>query len=203
MFAHHVDELLPVGHGRRQPGRHRSAGAARRSAGGARLVNGDKAEPSGEALHDGFFRRAERRPDAPAVFAGSGDLSYGQLRDQALTVAAALRANGIGAGDTVAVMGPKHAEQVPALLGILAAGAVYLPIAADQPRDRAERMLGVGGSGLIAGGDEQISLPVPALRIADVLDERGPHSRQRGTAIPRLAYVCSHRVRPGSRRVSR
>lgn len=55
-------------------------------------ANGRTAEPSGEALHDGFFRQAEQRPDAPAVFASSGDLSYAQLRDQALAVAAALRA---------------------------------------------------------------------------------------------------------------
>ena len=70
---------------------------------------------------------------------------YAQLRDQALAVAAALRAAGVGAGDTVAVMGPKTAEQVPALLGILAAGAAYLPIGVDQPRDRAERILQTGG----------------------------------------------------------
>ena len=44
------------------------------------------------------------------------------LRRQALALAAALRDNGIGDGDTVAVVGPKTAEQVPALLGILAAG---------------------------------------------------------------------------------
>ncbi len=64
-------------------------------------------------------------------------LLYAQLRGQALTLAATLRANGIRAGDAVAVMGPKTAEQVPALLGILAAGGVYLPIGVDQPRDRA------------------------------------------------------------------
>ncbi len=104
-------------------------------------VNGRSAAPSGEALHDGFFRRAQQQPDAPAVFASSGDLTYAQLRDQALTLAAALRARGIGPGDTVAVMGPKTAEQVPALLGILAAGGAYLPIGVDQPRDRAERIL--------------------------------------------------------------
>ena len=102
-------------------------------------VNSRTADPSGETLHQGFFRRVEQQPDAPAVFASSGDLTYAQLRDQALTLASALRANGIREGDTVAVMGPKTAEQVPALLGILAAGGVYLPISVDQPADRATR----------------------------------------------------------------
>ena len=107
----------------------------------ATAVNARSAEPSGEALHDGFFRQAEQQPDAPAVLASTGDLSYAQLRDQALAVAAALRTDGVAAGDTVAVMGPKSAEQMPALLGILAVGAAYLPIGVDQPRDRAERIL--------------------------------------------------------------
>jgi mycobactin phenyloxazoline synthetase len=169
MFAHHIDELqrlasadywdapgppaLPVDQ------------RAVRDA-----VNSRGAAPSGEALHDGFFRRAQQQPDAPAVFASSGDLTYAQLRDQALTLAAALRARGIGPGDTVAVTGPKTAEQVPALLGILAAGGVYLPIGVDQPRDRAQRILQTGQVSLaLACGGQQRSLPVPALTIADVL----------------------------------
>ncbi|MEB3983440.1 amino acid adenylation domain-containing protein [Mycobacterium sp. 663a-19] len=170
MFAHHVDELLRLAAAddpwdARDPSPLPAAQRAVRDA-----VNGRTAEPSGETLDDGFFRRAALQPDAPAVFAGSGDLSYARLRDQALAVAAALRANGIGVGDTVAVMGPKTAEQVPALLGILAVGGVYLPIGVDQPRDRALRILGTGGVrlALVCGG-QRLSFPVPQLTIADVL----------------------------------
>jgi mycobactin phenyloxazoline synthetase len=87
-----------------------------------------------------------------------------------LTLAAALRARGVRVGDAVAVMGPKTAEQVPALLGILAAGGVYLPIGVDQPRDRAERILHTGqvSLALVCGG-QQLSLPVPALTVSDVM----------------------------------
>jgi len=169
MFAHHIDELrrLACADDWDAPGPP-ALPAAQRAV--RDKVNGRSAAPSGEALHDGFFRRAQQQPDAPAVFASSGDLTYAQLRDQALTLAAALRARGIGPGDTVAVMGPKTAEQVPALLGILAAGGVYLPIAVDQPRDRAERILRTGqvSLALVCGG-QRLSLPVPALTIADVL----------------------------------
>ena len=169
MFAHHIDELrrLASADDWDAPGPP-ALPAAQRAV--RDKVNGRSAAPSGEALHDGFFRRAQQQPDAPAVFASSGDLTYAQLRDQALTLAAALRASGIGPGDTLAVMGPKTAEQVPALLGILAAGGVYLPIAVDQPRDRAERILRTGRVrlALVCGG-QRLSLPVPALTIADVL----------------------------------
>jgi mycobactin phenyloxazoline synthetase len=170
MFAHHVDELrrlAAAGDAWTQPDPPALPSEQRAV---RDEVNGRSAAPSGELLHDGFFRRAEQQPDELAVLSGSGDLTYGQLRGQALALATALRANGIGAGDTVAVLGPKSAEQIPALLGILAAGGVYLPISVDQPRDRAERILHAGQVklALVCGG-EPLSLPVPALTIADVL----------------------------------
>ena len=190
MFAHHIDELLRLAatddawEAAGPPALPEAQRAVREA------VNGRAAAPSGEALHDGFFRRAERQPDAPAVFASSGDLTYAQLRDRALAVAAALRAAGIGAGDTVAVMGPKTAEQLPALLGILAAGAVYLPIGVDQPRDRAERILKTGGVSvaLVCGG-QPLVLPVPALVIADVLRDAPSGISPARTDPAGLAYV--------------
>jgi mycobactin phenyloxazoline synthetase len=170
MFAHHIDELRRLTFTVDEwevsdpPALPTDQRAVRHA------VNSRTADLSGETLHQGFFRRAEQQPDAPAVFASSGDLTYAQLRDQAATLVSALRANGIRGGDTVAVMGPKTAEQVPALLGILAAGAVYLPISVDQPADRAERILRTGQVKLaLMCGGERLSLPVPALTIADVL----------------------------------
>lgn len=191
MFDHHIDELRRLAatdHAWDAPGQ-APLPAAQRAVRDA--VNGRTADPSGEALHDGFFRQAARRPDAPAVFAGSGALSYAQLREQALAVAAALQSAGVRAGDTVAVLGPKTAEQIPALLGILAAGAVYLPIGADQPRDRAERILHSGGVrlALVCGG-RSLPVPGPALVIADVLRDAAPADFAPAATDPAdLAYV--------------
>jgi mycobactin phenyloxazoline synthetase len=192
MFAHHTDELRRLAsHGdawtRPDPPALPADQRAVRDA-----VNTRSATPSGEALHDGFFRRAELQPDAPAVLSSSGDLTYGQLRGQALALASALRANGIREGDTVAVMGPKTAEQVPALLGILAAGGAYLPIGVDQPRDRAERILQAGQVklALVCGG-RPLSVPLPALMIADVLSTApaDPQFQPARTDPAELAYV--------------
>lgn len=160
-------------------------------------VNSTVADPSGEVLQDGFFRQAQRQPDAPAVFSSSGDLSYAQLRDQAVAVAAALRTAGVRPGDSVAVMGPKTAEQVPALLGILAAGGIYLPIGADQPRDRAERILATGSVrvALVCGGPHVaelmswLSSSVPALTIADLLQDAPAEFDFAASNPAALAYV--------------
>ena len=192
MFTHHIAELrrLAASDDSWDHPRTSSLPAAQREV--RDMVNGRSAAPSGEALHDGFFRCAEARPDAPAVYARSGDLSYRQLRDQAFAVAAALREHGVDAGDTVAVMGPKCAEQIPALLGIMAAGGVYLPIGVDQPPDRAERILQTGqvSLALVCGG-QRLALPVPALTIADVLHGglAGADIQPARTHPDKLAYV--------------
>ena len=192
MFAHHIDELRRLGSAddawtRPDPPALPAGQRAVRD-----VVNSCDVAPSGETLHDGFFRHAERRPDAPAVFSSSGELSYGQLRDQTLAVAAALRANGIGTGDTVALLGPKTAEQVPALLGILTAGASYLPISIDQPLDRSKRILQTGNVDLaLTCGGHQVDLPVPALRMVDVLRNAPVVAENPITATDpaQLAYV--------------
>lgn len=133
-------------------------------------VNGVTAPPSGETIHEGFFRNAAAAPDAPAVFSAAGDLTYGELRARALAIAETLRRNGVRAGDLVALVGPKCAEQIPALLGILAAGAAYLPIGADQPADRTTRILESSGVAVVLlCGDGQAAAAVPVITVTSAV----------------------------------
>jgi mycobactin phenyloxazoline synthetase len=194
MFAHHVDELLRLA-GSDECWDQQGPSTLPASQRAVRhRVNGRSAALSGEALHDGFFRCAEARPDAPAVYSSSADLSYRQLRDQVFVLAAALRDSGVAAGDTVAVMGPKCAEQVPALLSILAVGGVYLPIGVDQPADRTARILATGGvSAVLVCGSRPVQASVPVLTVSDALQRR-PRETSATSAIAHtdpaeLAYV--------------
>lgn len=140
-------------------------------------LNGVSTTPSGDALPDGFFRAAAAHPDAPAVFSSLGDFTYSQLREQVLAVTASLRRGGVGAGDVVAVMGPKNAEQIPALLGITAAGAAYLPIGVDQPADRAHRILQTAGvHSVLVCGNRIDALPVPAQTVAEAIRHGRAHA---------------------------
>ncbi|OSC49354.1 hypothetical protein B5181_41010, partial [Streptomyces sp. 4F] len=67
---------------------------------------------------------AEAEPDRAAVVRTTGDtLTYGELAHAARRIAAMLRDHGVREGDTVAVTLPKGADQITAVLGILAAGA--------------------------------------------------------------------------------
>ena len=190
MFARHIDEVQRLAHDDEAwdtprppllPPQQRAAREAATST----------TTSSGRMLHDGFFATAARRPDAPAVFASNGNLTYGHLREQALAVAAAVRAAGLPDGGTVALLGPKNAEQVPALLGIHAAGGVYLPVGVDQPHERAQRMITGGAVDLaLVCGSELPDVPVPAMTVSDAI-ARGSRTEFRPvTGDPnRPAYV--------------
>ena len=151
--------------------------------------------PSGDTLVDGVVRNAEATPDATAVIGATGTLTYAELWNRALAVAAALQSRGVHSGDVVALVGPKNAEQIPALLGILTAGAAYLPIGVDQPAERASRILQTGGVefALVTGRDVPDFLDVcgvPALTVADAEIIGDPAHFERPVVSPQdLAYV--------------
>ncbi len=105
----------------------------------ARVNDTARAVPDG-CLHDGFFRTAERTPDAVALIHRDQRLSYGALADLARRCAGALAACGVRAGDTVAVSMSKGVGQIVAVLGVLHAGAVYVPVPLDQPEARRRRI---------------------------------------------------------------
>ncbi|GHH09299.1 non-ribosomal peptide synthetase [Streptomyces lanatus] len=109
-------------------------------------VNATEGPRSHRLLHQGFFAHAAERPGAPALLWGSeGALSYSELADRALRTAAALRERGVRPGDTVAVSLPKGADQITAVLGVLAAGATYVPIGVEQPPARRDRIRATAG----------------------------------------------------------
>ncbi|MDM4718648.1 amino acid adenylation domain-containing protein [Micromonospora sp. WMMA1363] len=92
-------------------------------------------------LHTGFFTRAAEAPEAVAVVTADGtEICYGDLADRALRLAGALRDHGVRPGDAVAVTLPRGVDQLAAVLGALAAGALYVPVGVDQPADRRGRI---------------------------------------------------------------
>ncbi|CAL9366235.1 Phenyloxazoline synthase MbtB [Streptomyces sp. enrichment culture] len=116
-------------------------------------VNATAAPRSHRLLHEGFFARAAERPGAPALLWGTeGVLDYGQLADRALRCAAALVDRGVRPGDPVAVSLPKGPDQITAVLGVLAAGAAYVPVGVEQPPARRDRIRATAGYRLTLTG---------------------------------------------------
>lgn len=86
-------------------------------------------EPTARNLADAFAIPARCEPEKVAVFWGAETFSYGALWAKTLTVAERLAAEfGVKAGDRVGIWLKNCPEFVPALFGILQAGAVVVPV---------------------------------------------------------------------------
>ncbi|MEU8925310.1 amino acid adenylation domain-containing protein, partial [Kitasatospora sp. NPDC048545] len=87
-----------------------------------------------------FEAQVARTPDRIAVVDGERALTYTELNARANRYAHRLIALGAGPERFVAVALPRTADLVAALLGLLKAGAAYLPIDPNYPADRIEFM---------------------------------------------------------------
>ena len=101
------------------------------------------AEPT-ELLHAGFVKQAAAQPDAPAVLASDRCLTYAELDALSNRLAHQLLATGVGSNELVAVVMQKGWEQIAAVLGILKAGAAYMPVDAAMPTERLHYLLDTG-----------------------------------------------------------
>ncbi|MEU3416032.1 amino acid adenylation domain-containing protein [Streptomyces sp. NPDC006658] len=99
------------------------------------------AEPPAACVPALFERRAAEIPDAVAVSFGPVSLGYAELNARANQLAHHLRDLGVGAERPVAVCMERGIEAVVALLAVLKAGGVYVPIDAEHPDRRLAFML--------------------------------------------------------------
>jgi amino acid adenylation domain-containing protein len=76
-----------------------------------------------------------------ALVCGAVVMSFGELGGRVNRLARWLIAAGAGAGDPVAVLVPRSADSVVALLAVLAAGAMYVPVDPSYPAERVRFML--------------------------------------------------------------
>ena len=93
-------------------------------------------------------------PLAPALDAGGTVLDYLALRDAADATAARLVDRGVGPGDRVGVRVPSGTTELyVAILGVLRAGAAYVPVDVDDPDERAELIWQDAGVRVVLGAD--------------------------------------------------
>ncbi|MBX3611476.1 MAG: amino acid adenylation domain-containing protein [Hydrogenophaga sp.] len=155
----------------------------------------DVAYPREQTLHGLFEAQVARTPEATALCFGEGTLSYAELNARANRLAHHLRAQGAGPGALVGVWIERGPDMVVALLGVLKAGAAYVPLDPAFPRDRldymmedAELRLVVSQASLAVGlpaGVQGVCLDTDAAMLAGLSPLDPPASAQAGD----LAYV--------------
>jgi mycobactin peptide synthetase MbtE len=101
-----------------------------------RAATGEEFSTPATTLSGLFTERAERSPGAVAVVYEGRQYSYREINQEANRLAHWLIEQDVGAEDRVAVLLGKSPELVITALGILKAGAVYLPVDPDYPEDR-------------------------------------------------------------------
>ena len=139
--------------------------------------------PNPEHPHHAIHRHALRSPDQIALRFGEVVVRYGDLDRRARMLAAELSGHGIGHGDLVPVLEPRSERAVIAMLGVLYAGAAYVPIDPDYPEARQRQILDqirprvlVGGEGTLAGSALIVAVPeqgssVPPADVAETLND--------------------------------
>jgi amino acid adenylation domain-containing protein len=105
--------------------------------------------PARSCVHELFAEQAARRPDQVAVVCGDAQLSYGELNRRANQLAHHLRSLGAGAETLVGIYLERSVEMVVGLLGILKAGAAYVPLDPGFPADRLAFMLADCGAPIL------------------------------------------------------
>jgi amino acid adenylation domain-containing protein/non-ribosomal peptide synthase protein (TIGR01720 family) len=139
-----------------------------------------------------FERQAGRTPDAVAVVCESEQLTYGELNAAANRLARALAVRGVGAEDVVGVALPRSAGLVVALLAVLKAGAAYLPLDLDHPRDRVAYMLADAGARVVLSVSD-LAAELPAGPEVLLLDRENPDGESANLDLPiglhQAAYV--------------
>ncbi|MEV6798330.1 amino acid adenylation domain-containing protein [Micromonospora rifamycinica] len=157
-------------------------------------VNNTAAPARVATMHQLFEEQAERQPDRPAVIAEGREITYAQLCDRANAVAAELVEAGVRPGELVGVQALRGAHQIIALLGVLLAGAAYVPVSPRWPRRRREQVAEICGLRvLLADRSVQGEEPYAGTRTVDIATAI---ARQDGAAAPAvevspdsLAYV--------------
>ncbi|MDQ1835578.1 AMP-binding protein, partial [Massilia sp. CCM 9029] len=121
-------------------------------------------------VHRCFEAQAARRPDAIALSFGDRQLGYGELNARANQVAHHLIGLGVRPDDRVAICLERGIEMLVGVLGILKAGAAYVPLDPAYPADRLAYVLEDSEPlALLTQADCRASLPVHRLPVL-VLD---------------------------------
>ncbi|HEX3529114.1 MAG TPA: amino acid adenylation domain-containing protein, partial [Thermoanaerobaculia bacterium] len=171
--------------------------------------------PSGSTLPELFARQAAAHPEQLAWEYGGETLSYEELADRSDAVARFLCRQGVRGGDEVGLCFERSGAVLIAMLGILKAGAAYLPLDPDYPRERLAWMLEDSGAPLLLTQEslaprlppsrarvvrldaqwEEISSAAGEPRgaspadVAYVIYTSGSTGRPKGVAVPHRAVV--------------
>jgi amino acid adenylation domain-containing protein len=103
-------------------------------------------------LHQSVTRAASRRPEARALVHPAGALTYGGLDELSNQIARALHGTGCRRGDRVAFLLPRSPMTIAAVIGILKADCIYVPLDLRSPVPRLASVIELCEPGVVLAG---------------------------------------------------
>jgi len=135
--------------------------------------------PPSQALpHQLFERQALRTPGNVAAICGKESLTFGSLNDRANDLARRLIGAGVTTGDYIGIGLPRSLDLLVTLLGILKAGAAYIPVDPSYPADRIAHMVTSSGMRMIVTDPAHRAAfgETPIIEIGHAANEATPFS---------------------------
>ena len=152
--------------------------------------------PRDRCVHELFEEQVEKTPEAVAVIFGDEQISYRSLNRRANQLAHYLQTLGIGPEVRVALCTSRTPEMIIGLLGILKAGAAYVPLDPGYPMERLAFMLqDAGASVLLTQEDLVNSLPVHWGQVIcldrdwEIIEKQNPDNPSSSVSPDNLAYI--------------
>ncbi|WP_146042704.1 amino acid adenylation domain-containing protein, partial [Pseudomonas sp. MPBD7-1] len=149
--------------------------------------------PQGLTLHGLFEARVEACPDAVAVVADEAQLSYAQLNERANQIAHRLLELGIRPDDRVAICADRSLDMVAGLLGILKAGAAYVPLDPDYPHERLAYML-ENSAPMVVLTQRALQASLPATQARTLLLDEAQGFSTQPTDNPQVEGLHAHHL---------
>ncbi|MDF1815038.1 MAG: amino acid adenylation domain-containing protein, partial [Verrucomicrobiales bacterium] len=122
------------------------------------MPEGQSSSGAYHSVVEAFVASVSQNRNNIAVICGDESLTYNQLHLLSSALAAQLRDLGVKTGDRVGVCSEKRVELAVALLGILKAGAAYIPIDDAYPEARLHQMATDAGIGILLGESAKLTL---------------------------------------------
>ena len=149
--------------------------------------------PGDKTIIELFEQNVKSNPSKTALVFRDKKLSFIELNEQANRLAHYLLKKGIKPGGLVPLFYPRSAEMIIGMLGILKAGAAYVPIDPDFPADRIMYMLDDCNASVIVSSEELENILSGDFDVIDpaseILETLPTHNPARKPAAADLAYV--------------
>jgi mycobactin peptide synthetase MbtF len=141
------------------------------------LGTGTTKTATAQGIHTRFAEIAASTPDDPAVTWASGALSYRELDAAANSLARVLTARGAATETPVAIKLSRGPDYIVAILAVLKAGAMYVPLEPGMPAERVDSILRQTGAAIVIDEDFEGHVDDPAgdFRPVDVDPEQAAY----------------------------